>query len=541
MSTNLRVEVPPETITTAPLRLGPLGLAAVLILFGISGVFRLLWLDRIPGLNGDEGWYGSQITRALNGRPWSAITPCGLPINPELFGTEAILLLLTKPTVLVLRFPAVMWGMVGVVLTYFLHRWVYRDRAEAVLTALLAACLPAQIVYARILWDASFSCVSLPLVLYSTLRITERDRATGTWACFVLGAILTIWTHATHALFVAACLVVIAWGWIGPWCAWSVATSPRRRATVVVGLSTLLVCLVWRWDFFIRFVSFGDSWLVERCEIGWLAITSVIDLVTGLRAYEYFVGLPRPSWTGELYAASLLAGGTALVSLVRSERKADRVLAVLVPLIFLMLLAPFVSRLLRYGELSYERYVFYFVPLTIAAFIRTTRRCVLLGRPWSHAVPAALSVACSGLLLAQFWQYYLDASQKDAFWERLDATTQNTYRTGPIEPKAAAVDAILNAVGSARARVYGEDWSMWGPIEYLTGGRFDVTSGPIEFESGVPLFVVGYSGSRYIATVQAESRRRQWRMTEQLFRDAHGRAVVSLLVLEDSSEGLVVE
>ena len=443
-----------ERPVTEPLRLGRLGLFAVLLLFGVSLAFRLLWLGRVPGIHGDEGWYGTQVVRMLHGKSWTGWTPSRLPVNPQLFCTETALLLFVKPSGFVLRLPIAIWSIVGVVLTFHLHRSVYKDRTEAVLVSLLTACLPAHLAYARFCWDSSFSFVSVPLVLYPTLRIVERDGSARTWACLAGGSILAVWTHATHAVFVLGCLLVVAWLWLMPWLQWALAARERRRACAALSLFLIIVFMVWQWEAAVWFVARGEEWLADRWRTGLRAITTLIDLVTGLRAYEFMAGVPRPNWVTLLYAVVLTTGAGAGIALVRSGRPADRALATLFPLLLVMLLAPAVSAKLRFGSLSYERYVLYFVPLTIAAFVRSVRTAVARGRQWAQAVPVAASIVCSGFFLVQFWQNYLHSLDRHTYWERMRATAQWSFGTGPVEPKSAVAAAILSADPAARVQVY---------------------------------------------------------------------------------------
>ncbi len=525
-----------------PLRLNSIVWAAVVALFGVSLVFRLLWLDRIPGIDGDEGWYGVQVTRMLHGKEWSPLTPSKLPINPQLFLTEAAVLLVLEPSGFVLRLPIAIWACVGIALTYRLHSWVFGDRVEAVLTALVTACLPAHLAYSRFCWDSSFAWVSLPILLYATLRIVSRAATSTAWVCLVIGAILTVWTHATHAVFVVACLLAIGWTWFKPWCRRAWTTKNRRQPIAVLGVAVLVVCVVMGQDLLIRSVAYGDMWLASRWSIGRRLIATLLDLMTGVRAYEYIAGVPRPSWTGVLYSVTLVASGACLLALVRSEWPADRTLAMLFPMLLGMLLVPVVSNQLRYGSLSYERYVIYFVPLGITAFVRAMR--ALGGRMgrWGGRVPPIVSIAIAGLFLAQFWHYYFDALREHTYWERLRVTPQRTFGTGPIEPKQAAADAILKMTDlSAPLRVYAEDYFIRQPLDYLMGGRFEVQERSIQFESRVRICVVGYSGASQLAEAQTAANQFGWKVTEQFFGDSRGNPIVTLLVLEESDRSVAGE
>src|SRR5262245_46473531 len=158
-SAGVALRTPRWTVLPAERFMLPLGLALV----AVSFLYRVLWLNRLPGINGDEAWYGVQVQRFMHGEPWSGRTPTGLPINPLLFLTEWLLLSIFKPSFWILRLPIVIWSAVGLVLTYVLYRWVYGDRRGALCVACLTACLPAHLAYSRFCWDGSFSFLSFPL------------------------------------------------------------------------------------------------------------------------------------------------------------------------------------------------------------------------------------------------------------------------------------------------------------------------------------------------------------------------------------------
>ena len=65
-------------------------------------------------------------------------------------------------------------------------------------------------------------------------------------------------------------------------------------------------------------------------------------------------------------------------------------------------------------------------------------------------------------------------------------------------------------------------------------GRFEVEYGPIRFDPGVSVFVVGFTDHSFIADARLDAIRRKWGMTEQFVCDVTGRPILSVLSLEDS-------
>ncbi|MCH7709882.1 MAG: MFS transporter, partial [Myxococcales bacterium] len=93
----------------------------VVLLIGVSVWLRTTDLGRLPGINGDEAWYGVQAERWLSGDPvWQ--TASGNPLNPFHTGPVAVLQLVFEPAFWILRAPSWMAGVALVPLLFFLLR-----------------------------------------------------------------------------------------------------------------------------------------------------------------------------------------------------------------------------------------------------------------------------------------------------------------------------------------------------------------------------------------------------------------------------------
>ncbi len=71
---------------------------------------RIVALDRLPGINGDEAWYGVNVNVLLEGGTPFLQTPSGNFLNPVHSLPLLLLSLFTEPSFLVLRVPEVCWG-----------------------------------------------------------------------------------------------------------------------------------------------------------------------------------------------------------------------------------------------------------------------------------------------------------------------------------------------------------------------------------------------------------------------------------------------
>jgi predicted membrane-bound mannosyltransferase len=120
-----------------------LGLA---VLLGV--VVRTVALERWPGINGDEAWYGAILQDFLSGRPTLLRTPPGNPLNPVHSLPLGLLLRVIGPTPAALRLPEVFWGILTVLLSVPLLTKPLGRRA-ARLAAVLLALSPAAAAYSR--------------------------------------------------------------------------------------------------------------------------------------------------------------------------------------------------------------------------------------------------------------------------------------------------------------------------------------------------------------------------------------------------------
>ena len=130
------------------MRWNALGILAVAV------VLRVIKLDNIPGVNGDEAWMGVQAMAALrHDRLFSWRTPTGNPLNLFFFLRELALHAIWPPSFGLLRLPAVVSGLAALAVNFWLCRKVFGPRTAWLLTVLLAV-LPVNIVYSRFAWDS---------------------------------------------------------------------------------------------------------------------------------------------------------------------------------------------------------------------------------------------------------------------------------------------------------------------------------------------------------------------------------------------------
>jgi hypothetical protein len=131
-----------------------------------------------------------------------------------------------------LRVPAVVPGVLMILVTFAMIRPRLGGGAAA-LAALAVAVDPYLITYSDLARGFMLADLALLVCLWMLLSITERA-APPKWACFVLAAIVAVYTEYTAAITLGAMIATAMW--VG---------RPGRRATLAAGAAALVAILPW--------------------------------------------------------------------------------------------------------------------------------------------------------------------------------------------------------------------------------------------------------------------------------------------------------
>src|SRR4051812_16860046 len=114
---------------------------ALATLFGLALWFRITSLGGMPFSDADEAFFGLQAQRLLAGRAFEWQTPTGNLVSPTNTVPLALLLSVCRPSMALLRVPALVCGLLTVGLTYRLGARIV-GRAAALIAAGIVATLP---------------------------------------------------------------------------------------------------------------------------------------------------------------------------------------------------------------------------------------------------------------------------------------------------------------------------------------------------------------------------------------------------------------
>jgi len=446
----------------------------IAVLLGTAVCFRVMYLSRVPGVNGDEGWWGNQALAWLANQPHEARTTSGNPIDFFFLVPVAILHAFAPPSFLLLRTIPALVNLLALPVGYWFINRVYGSTTAWSYTVALAS-MPTAIAHSRICQDPSQSVFWSGTAIYlSLLGYAENKRTYGAAAILVFPIVL--WTHPTN-VFIAPFLVL-------PFVPAMRARWPaaaRARVILLLAGAALLALGVATSLAVVRHLAATTDYLDRP----WLSIAAarMIDgrqwfefaangarLLNGITVYHYFSGA-RPL-TPPYDAAIVIVVAVALWGLLRRSRGAHRSLDAALILAtagtWLGFYAFAGPQALRPHA---ERWALcLIVPTTLllargaSAWIESSPKM-----RWPAVASASLVVSC---WLATFYVNYFREFATSG------GRSHPTYVTAATEPKQQALEHILGqATGPAGIVVVAQQWWLYWPIRYLATEHPNVSVG----------------------------------------------------------------
>ena len=420
---------------------------------------RIYALDRLPGINGDEAWYGVQAQRWAAGTLTELRTPTGNFPGPIQLGEMRLLQMGFAPSFALLRVPSLLSSLFAMGMAYGIGRRFF-DRATAAIALVLMAVLPANIVYARFGWDPSHSGAVVLAAVWAALA--GRPLVTALIFAFAL------WAHPTN-VFVAPLLVL---GFAGS--TWRGEGRVRRIALLVVLLVAALAVLSVTTTRATDYTGLHATLARLFNPRDWLTFLVLLGrMLNGDTVFTYIVGRGydgmRPIADSVVVIAILLTLHTGVIYWRRSGFSVGvGLIAGWAASLLLFFLIAGIAAIVPYSE----RYAFVLVAPSALAF------AVALGM-LVNGSKVRLSLALAGigvpLLAGSFFFYLLPL-------ERGGSQSHRTFWTGSREPKATA--AALIAAEPQPILVMAEDWWLAWPIAYLLDSK---SMAVINIETGKPV------------------------------------------------------
>jgi hypothetical protein len=506
--------------------------ALIAALVGAAAWLRLTHLGSIPGVSGDEGWWGVNALAWLEGRPYIAHTTSGNPTDLFLLVPLAAVHALGPPSFWLLRLVPAAVNLLALPVGFWFVRRIYGATTAWIYTVALAIA-PTAMAHSRICQDPSQSIFWTGLVIYlCLLAFAERDRA-WLFGCLALAIFpIALWTHPTNVFAAPFLLLPLA----------AVLAPSRGVALLVFAVIVFAVLPLAAWPALVRFIQSNESlnrpWLAMALArlvdpAQWLEYAvNCVRLFNGVTIYHYFSGA-RPA-TAPYDAGFLAVAGAAIAGLWRTRTDGrfalDRAAIAAAALMWLLFFAfagpkslrPHAERwglcLIVPGLLILAR--------GIAAWIETS--------PRHRRVTIAVSSVVAVLVLAGFYVNFVRAFLVTGGRGHL------TYVTAPVEPKQAALERILALRhDSEPAAIVAQTWWIFWPTNYLAPRQAGVSvSQSLSADIQPPLrdalasgrlFIVEFTGSPELAAARQWIDARGLRATPSTVQDASGRDLLTIL------------
>jgi hypothetical protein len=471
----LAATVAPPVAEAKTTRVGgsfPLAVNAVALL-AVALLMRAWRLGNIPGINGDEAWYGVHAIALARGESIDWWTPTGNPINVFFLFPLAALHAVFSPSVVLLRSVSVVSGVLALAANFWLCRKVF-DARTAIVSTLLLALLPIDVAYSRFAWDASQTLLATVLVLYLPLWHYRKPRdAASLPVTGMIALVAAILVHPTN-LF-AAPLLAIPILYAHRCQAWKTAqqiTVPAQGwiLAALAAVSVTLAYFAWQ-------ALAGTAARLRGPEEFAAFLQNYLGLFAGGTVYEYISGVNAaagplapfawlPAICKWMFAAAVALGAWGMMRrLALDALDADVCLLIgwaVMFLAFFLVAGP--SAIAPH----FERYG---IGLLAPAAVMLSRGFAWWIEPARSKARAATWILASAAWLfpATFYLGYFD------FIERSGGCSHRAFRTAAVEPKLAALGFVTaHRQGAKSTRIVTSQWWNYWPLAYLAAREDDI-------------------------------------------------------------------
>ncbi|MCG8583236.1 MAG: hypothetical protein MI757_00805 [Pirellulales bacterium] len=507
----------------------------VVALVVVAIAFRLWRLESLPGVNGDEAWFGVQANDLLAGRTIDWRTPSGNSLPQFFFWPTVALHSLFEPSFALLRTVAVISGLMALPVNFYLCRRAFNVRVATISTIALAI-LPVNIAYSRFGWETSQTLLfALPVCLLSVLAVREPlHRAR--WSMAAAAALLmSLLVHPTNVFLAPIVAAALAYTW---------RVELRSHLDPRIAPKTWL----WKWAAILLVANLGlvvaRGWVVVAMgnamdPTAWAEFARQVGrLFSGTTVYEFISGGADISHTPfEWHTLDVLmwvCAGAAVFALARLFRREDDVAVRCLAWGWAgSMLAFFLIGGADAVAPHHERYALWMIaPTTILLSLGiarwTTRAHSRRFAPWVWS-------AAAWMMLWGFHTEYFE------HFVATGGTSHHTFQTAHVEPKQQAYEHVLRqacdestATGEPATIVCSEWWSYWS-LRYLAGRdqkvrvvSWDEYLGKNESRLGTPIWFVEFVDSRNLQVVREHLAATNSSANETSIRDYAGRKVIVL-------------
>lgn len=420
-------------------------------LLGLSVWFRVVHLDRIPGVGGDDAWVTMQIRQFWSNQDFTFITPTHRLVSPTYTLVVALFQMFPVTNFWWLKLPTLLAGLALPPLFYFLFRRFFSRDLLLSLTALVAAS-PFLIAYSRAMGEMSQLPLAVTVVLWCLLA-----RHIG-WT-----VVAFLWALTIHPSVIFLFPTLLAF-FIHFWREDTIRLRPRTLLFACCAVLGLVTWQIWiyPYDYGAILRSVYISATQPQVTRGFLVGLSRV--FSGLSAIQDFAGPLALPVAGVVDALTLafLAGVFFL---------ARRTGVLFWGLILSFVVQYFISGMSTV-ETGRERFSIYLtVPLVVLIGLAAKRFPKIA--PWFLILIAWLQL---GLFQMSYFESFHQTGGSPGF----------SYRTGAREPKQTIFEWIQkdkNIFSWRSNRIVTENWSYYWPLAYLDSPKKNFEIFTVDHES----------------------------------------------------------
>jgi 4-amino-4-deoxy-L-arabinose transferase-like glycosyltransferase len=429
-------------------------------LMEIKNIPVISWLrNYIPGLSGDEAFYGMNVLSMLKGGHWSSHTYTGNLLNPFYSGILLLLQAFLPISIWVLRLPALLTGLVLIAVTYIVTIKLF-DTKTALISTIITATLPINIAYSRLGWDTSQTTLISIVIIYLALA----DK----WAFLPLAFAVAYLIHPTNVFLIP---VVLAYP------LFLLMTALWRRnpvkailfitATILFAFA-ITVFLYWQMPYMLDTI-FPLIWTRFLSPSKWLLFfVDYARLFSGTTVYRYICGsgYSLESTVFDVVLVIILVILFAYGAFKLIQKNDQNKLKLLPGLLIAMPLFYLIA-----GNMAiqphYERYSLFFIMPTIL-LLALILRLIATNKRKENLIMVSVIIACWLFLASFFANYFI-------YMIRTGGNSHPTFITALKDPKQLCLTAILNDSRGTESVIFTSSLWNYCPIAYLGAAHKNLT------------------------------------------------------------------
>src|SRR5215469_10622974 len=421
-------------------------------LLALALLARVIWLDSLPGVNGDEAWFGLWVEGLLRDHAWGGSYVTGRPPDPFLLAPLAIVQAMADPAPWVLRAPALISGLAFIIVGYAGLRCTIGQR-PALVFALLAATTPIMIVYSRFGWDASQTPLAGMIFLWACLA--------GKRIAAALSLCAAILIHATN-IFLLPILLVFWIDYLPP--TFEKITRKIKPgwlfSVLLLGVTLAAIPVsLWIGRAPLRGLFASGYWHLQHLVI--LSLVLIGDEFSGITVYRSIVGDPIGLILHRIIISAVLMGLSVALFVGARGTQDPRITKVTVGVV-----AAIISFVIIGGGdgLRTDRYALFMVAPVLVLL------SAVLARPINMTSTAGLWFAplLGVLALTSVWLNYFEPFRVSGGRLSTASIDGRAARTAAIEPKKQVAEWVMRCVDQRdTVTLWAESYWLAEPLHYF--------------------------------------------------------------------------